>query len=283
MPILEDYIPDKPIYFEMRQQARRFLSSSMKGNQIASMIVVIVIFAITAYSFIVSAKWIHLSVPMFFLPVIVGLMLPGVLSGLISGEIQKRSIESLLATPLSARQLVLAKALRAVMPVMATLAAIIVLILILMLGKLFYGDDSQGDFNSAWLSIPCGIVIYLVFSFAVTGLSLAVSSVTRSAVASMVSTYGMMMLIYVIIPAIVTPIFLAIVGQSGNNVAYLASLHPYGMIAIATISNATQQVNIGGIVLMIAVGLLVQVLIGYMGLAFAAGRLTDMKRKGIEG
>jgi uncharacterized membrane protein len=283
MPFLEDKIPDSPIYFEMRQQARRFLSSSMKGNQIASLIVAVVVFSITAYAFIVSAKYIHVSIPMFFLPALVGIVLPGVLSGLISGEVQKRSMESLLATPLTTGQLVKAKALRAVMPVLAILAAVFGLILILLIGKLMYGDESQGDFYSGWISIPSGILISLVFAYAVTGICMAVSSVTRSTVASMVTTYGAMMLIYVIIPAIVTPIFMAIVGQSGNKIAYLVALHPYGMVALSSITNATQSVNVGALLFLIAIGLAVQILIGFIGLAFAASRLENLKRKGIEG
>lgn len=283
MPFLEQYIPDKPIYFEMRQQARRFLSSSMKGNQIASLIVVVVIFAILAYSFIVSAKWIHVSIPIFFLPILAGLMLPGVLSGLISGEIQKRSMESLMATPLTSAQLVFAKALRAVMPVLAGVVAILALIAILLIGKLIYGDDSQGDFQSGWLSIPAGIVIYLVFSYAVTGICMAVSAVTRSAVASMITTYGVMMLIYVIIPAIVTPIFIAIAGSNGNEISYLASLHPYGMVVLATINETTNNVSGMGIFALIVVGLIIQLGIGFLGLAFASSRVEELKRKGIEG
>ncbi len=283
MKFFEEKIPDKPIYYEMRQQARRFLSSSMKGNQIASLIVIISVFSITVYAFMVSSKYLHVSIPVMFLPMVISIVLPGVMGGLISGEMQKRSMESLLATPLTTGQLVIAKALRAIMPVMATLGAILVLILILLVGKLFYGDDSGDDFLSGWIAIPCGILVYLVFSFAVTGICLAVSAVTRSAVASLVGSFGLLVLIYVILPAIVVPIYMAIVGQSGNQISYLAALHPYGMVALTTVVAASKGVNMVALVIMFVIGFGIQGLIGFLGLAFAASRLENLKKKGIEG
>lgn len=283
MPIFEEKIPDKPIYYEVRQQARRFLSSSMKGNQIASLIVAVVVFAIMAYSFIISSKYLHVSVPVFFLPGLIGIILPGVVSGLISGEIQKRSMESLLATPLSTGQLVIAKALRAVLPVLATVAAILILVLILLIGKLIYGDDSAGEFYSGWISIPAGIIISLVFSYAVTGICLAVSAVTRSTVASMVTSYGVMMLVYVIVPAIVAPIYMALVGDAWGTGAYMAALHPYGMVALTAVEPLMDQASPGVVLLLILIGLLIQGAIGFFGLAFAASRMEQLKRKGIEG
>lgn len=277
MKFLLDAIPDKPIYFEMRNQVRRASTGAFKGNQVATLIVVLVIFSMMAYSFLSSARYIPIGVTMFFLPALVSFVIPGVLGSVISGEVQKRSMEPLLAAPLTPFSLVKAKAYRAILPVLLSYAAVLVLIFLLLLGKAIGGDDSGTGMYNPWISFLAGTVIYFAYSYCVAGISMAVSAVTRSSVASLLTTYGVLIGIFVILPAIVMPIFLAI---SPDSAPYVVSLHPYGMLTLATFTDVGTNANFMAVFL-ISVGALVgYMIIGFMTMGFAANRLENFKKAG---
>lgn len=277
MKFILNWIPDKPIYFEMRTQVRRASAGAFKGNQVATLIVVLIVFSMVAYSFFSTAKYIPIGITMFFLPAMAALAVPGVLNSVVSGEIQKRSLEPLLASPLSPFEIIKAKALRAVVPVALCLAMAFALILLLAIGKAFMGDEPETNMFPAVVTVVAGVIIYAALSYCLVGITLAVSSVTRSAVASLLTTYGVLVGIFIIVPAIVAPVVAAI---SSDSLVYLAAMHPYGMLVIATYTDASTNASMLAVVLIAIATLVAYVIVGFMTMAFAANRLEKFKKVG---
>ncbi|MBS1712226.1 MAG: hypothetical protein JSS71_10925 [Armatimonadetes bacterium] len=277
MRALIDRIPDKPVYFELRNQLRRFVSGSLKGNQVASLVVILIFFSMIAYSSLSAAKYIPLSVVMFILPGLAWLTIPGAVSGLISGELQKRSLDPLLASPLRPHQLVTAKALRALPMAVVIYGSGLGLIVLLAIGKLFQGDQVGSEVLPAPISIVAGTIIFLATAYSSTGLSLAVSSVTRTTVASLLTCFGAMLCLYALLPAVVVPIIAAIDSKA---VPYVMALHPYGALSLCVFTLPYSNVNMVAAMGLAAFGTCIQFAIGWLGFAFAATRIGHYTKKG---
>lgn len=277
MKSLIDRIPDRPVYFDLRNQLRRFAGGSLKGNQVASLVVLLIFFSMIAYSFLSAAKYVPLGAVTFMLPGLAWLTIPGSVSGLIAGELQKRSLDPLLAAPLHSYELVRAKALRALPVALMLYGAAVGLVLLLTIGKLFQGDETGSEVMPAPLTLFMGTVIFAATAFGTTGLSMAVSSVARSTVAALITCLGLIIGLYAVLPAVVVPVFAAL---SSDSFPYLMALHPYGAISLCTFTMSSVQINWMLVAPLIGIGLAVQWAMGWFGLAFASSRIEQLTKKG---
>lgn len=277
MKRLLEIIPERPVFFDLRQQVRK-MSMSRSGNAaVATWIVAIVIFAAIAYSMISAARYVPLSAPMFILPVISGLLLPGVLSGLIAGEYQKRSLESLLAAPISSFQIVMAKALRGAFSGLAALAAAFLLIAMVGTVKMFTGSEQYDEFRPAWIGILLGIGVHIVITFAVTGLTLGISSMAKNTVSAILTTYGVMIGLFAVLPAIIFPIF-----AGPDSRGEIFGGHPIGMMTYALMNyGSMDDVHRPLLVVSAWSGVFVHLLLGGIGIKVAVENLDRVRRQGM--
>jgi hypothetical protein len=280
MNFIERLIPEKVVFYEVRQQSRRLLSGATKGGQIAVAIVILGAFVVVCYSILQIAYDFPIEIFPFALVGVFSLILPPVVSGTISGELQKRSLEGILAAPLSSFQIVKAKGLRGVIPVLSIVALMLILFLVVAVAKLSVGWQDNESFVPFWFSLPLATLGGLVYAYGLTGMVLAVSAMTRTTTASLISSYGLIFGAYVILPGIVLPLAGAITG-SDEIVRYVIALQPYGFSVFTITTDIWRELNSVSVVLCLAVGIVLQLAVGYFGMLFAADRIESLRRRGV--
>lgn len=280
MNFIERMIPEKVVFYEMRQQSRRLLSGATKGGQIAIAIVILGAFVVVCYSILQIAYDFPIEIFPFALVGVFSFILPPVVSGTISGELQKRSLEGILAAPLNSFQVVKAKGLRGVIPVLSIVALMLILFLVVAVAKLSVGWQENDSFVPFWFSLPLATLGGLVYAYGLTGMVLAVSAVTRTTTASLISSFGLIFGVYAILPGIVLPLAGAISG-SDEFVRSLLAFHPYGFSTFTIVSDAWRELNNVAILACLAAGIGFQLAAGYFGMLFAAERIESLRRRGV--
>lgn len=280
MNFIERLIPEKVVFYEVRQQSRRLLSGATKGGQIAVAIVILGAFVVVCYSILQIAYDFPIEIFPFALVGVFSLILPPVVSGTISGELQKRSLEGILAAPLSSFQIVKAKGLRGVIPVLSIVALMLILFLVVAVAKLSVGWQENDSFVPFWFSLPLATLGALIYAYGLTGMVLAVSAVTRTTTASLISSYGLIFGVYVVLPGIVLPLASAIT-DSNELVRYLLALQPYGFSTFTITADIWRDLNGAAVGVCLAGGIAMQLAAGYFGMLFAADRIESLRRRGV--
>lgn len=280
MNFIERFIPEKVVFYEVRQQSRRLLSGATKGGQIAVAIVILGAFVVVCYSILQIAYNFPIEIFPFALVGVFSLILPPVVSGTISGELQKRSLEGILAAPLSSLQIVKAKGLRGVIPVLSIVALMLILFLVVAVAKLSVGWQDNDSFVPFWFSLPLATLGALIYAYGLTGMVLAVSAVTRTTTASLISSYGLIFGVYVVLPGIVLPLASAIT-DSNELVRYLFALQPYGFSTFTITADIWRDMYGVAVGVCLAGGIALQLAAGYFGMLFAADRIESLRRRGV--
>lgn len=280
MNFIERFIPEKVVFYEVRQQSRRLLSGATKGGQIAVAIVILGAFVVVCYSILQIAYDFPIEIFPFALVGVFSLILPPVVSGTISGELQKRSLEGILAAPLSSLQIVKAKGLRGVIPVLSIVALMLILFLVVAVAKLSVGWQDNDSFVPFWFSLPLATLGALIYAYGLTGMVLAVSAVTRTTTASLISSYGLIFGVYVVLPGIVLPLASAIT-DSNELVRYLFALQPYGFSTFTITADIWRDMYGVAVGVCLAGGIALQLAAGYFGMLFAADRIESLRRRGV--
>ncbi|ARU41779.1 hypothetical protein CCB80_11770 [Armatimonadetes bacterium Uphvl-Ar1] len=280
MNFIERLIPEKVVFYEVRQQTRRLLSGATKGGQIAVAIVILGAFFVVCYSILQIAYDFPIEIFPFALVGVFSLILPPVVSGTISGELQKRSLEGILAAPLSSFQIVKAKGLRGVIPVLSIVALMLILFLVVAVAKLSVGWQENDSFVPFWFSLPLATLGALIYAYGLTGMVLAVSAVTRTTTASLISSYGLIFGVYVVLPGIVLPLASAIT-DSNELVRYLFAFQPYGFSTFTITADIWRDLYGVAVGVCLAGGIALQLAAGFFGMLFAADRIESLRRRGV--
>ncbi|MBX3114058.1 MAG: ABC transporter permease subunit [Fimbriimonadaceae bacterium] len=276
-------IPNKPVFFEVRQQLRRSsIESATGGNsKIGSIIGVIVILLIVGSNLIMAARYIQVGYLMFILPVLATFLLPAMVSPVIAGEFQRRSLEQLLAAPISTVDIVKGKALRAIIPVLMMLTIVLFMILLIGIGKIFQGHEQDFDVFSPFISLPVCSLLFFVWSFFVTGLSVFVSSVTKSTSAALLASIGILVGLVFVVPAIIVPLSAVAIGPTA--IGYLAAMHPAGMMVIAVARDTSAEpMHLPAAVMILLVSNCLYLAFGAFFLNLAARKLATYRKTGFE-
>ena len=129
-------------------------------------------------------------------------MIPSVLHATIAGEREKRSLDMLLVAPVTASQIVIGKFSRALVPIVALSLAIGLPTLVVELARSADGAERDGLNRSGMLGFVIASLFCLLFAMAIGGLTMWISSKTRTASAAMMSTIGALFLLLIVVPAI---------------------------------------------------------------------------------
>jgi len=275
-----DRLPNDPKYFEIKQQLRRSALDTGGGNKIATIIAVTVILLIVGSQLIMSSRYVQVAYLMMILPFLSTFLLPAMVSPVIAGEYQRRSLEQLLAAPLSAGEIVYGKALRAVVPALMMLGIVLFMILLVAFGKIFYGHEPDSTVHSPFFSIPVMTIIFLTWSFFVTGSTIYVSSVTKSTSAALLASVGIQVGIFFVVPAIVLPVSSVVFGPQAAG--YLGSVHPAGVMMFAVTKDVGGQLNPGWVITLAIIANAIYVALGILFLIMAGRKLATYRKTGFE-
>jgi ABC-type transport system involved in multi-copper enzyme maturation permease subunit len=162
------------------------------------------------------------------------LSLPLSLHGVIAGEREKRSLEMLLAAPVTSRQIVAAKLLRVVGLAAATVGLIGLPGLVIAVIQVVSGAGEPPlptlFWGNALLQFAMGLGMVFSFSFAASSFSLLVSSRAKTAGASLLACVGGFLGALVVVPY-----FLLLVGGLSSEfrsaAGFLAQFHPFFAVA----------------------------------------------------
>jgi len=276
-------LPNKPIYFEMRQQLRRSSLESATGgsSKLGSIIGVVVVLLIVVSNLIMSARYIQVGYLMFILPVLATFLLPAVISPVVAGEFQRRSLEQLLAAPVSTVDIVKGKALRAVIPVTMMLGIVIVLALFIGIGKIFQGHESDSAVISPLISVPICIILFFMWSYFVTGLTVFISSVTKSTSAALLASVGILVGLVFVVPAIIVPLSAVAIGPTA--IGYLAAMHPAGMMVIAVVRDTSPEpIQLPVAIIILVMSNAIYLALGTLFLNLTARKLATYRKTGFE-
>lgn len=273
-----DRIPDEPKYYELKQQLRRSSLDGGKGNKIATIVAVSVILLVVGTNLIFASRYVQVGYLMLALPFLATFLLPAMISPLISGEYQRRSLEQLLATPLKPSEIVFAKALRGVIPTLMMLAIVLGMIFFVSIGKLFYGHDVDNFVNSPFISVPICIVVFILWSFFVTSITIYVSSVTKTTSAALLGSFGIQIGLFFVVPAIIAP--LVTIAGGPEAIGYFVVTHPVGLMTF-TVARDTEMQMVP-LVLLALFALASYVATGFAFLALAAKKLGTYRQTGFE-
>lgn len=277
--MIERFIPDKPVYVELRQQVRRFFSGTNRNGAVAIAIVIVAVLMVFVFIAAQSAYSFPVGVLALFLPGVIGLILPPILSGVISGEVQGRSLEALLAAPVTSMDIVKAKTLRAAVPTVLITIVVLMIAAIFGIAKLFTGSDMNDAMNPAIVALGVGVLVSFIFAYSIAGLIVGVSAVARSRVAGLIGSYGLLFALYAILPGVIAPLAATI----GNDLVlgYILAFHPYAMVVYGVFSDTTMNLSSASLVVCAVASLAIHLVLGWLGMAFAANRIEMLRKKGV--
>lgn len=197
---------ENPMTYEWVMIKRRMHPNNWRANNALGYAIVAVLYSGLFYVVIQNARNfepLFMLYPMMFLPILV---LPVVMHGAIAGEKQNRSLEMLFAAPVTPRQIVIGKSLRALPAIGSVLFGCGILMLLIIIVRIFVRDSFGFDTRTGPLIYLVGFCGIAALQWMVTAISLWVSAVSKSVGSSLLGSVGMMVFAFVIVPAMVLPL-----------------------------------------------------------------------------
>jgi len=187
-----DLVSDNPMLIEIRRFMRKLLAG--KGGNLAIVVVILVIYS---FIFLLVAEYSKDFDPVILVWIQTGLfmlLLPVMSAGIIAGERERRTWEILLTAPVTKAQIVVGKYLAVSAGASLTILAFALLILPCQVSNRF---ASIGSTASAEL-------MSITFAMMLMGLSLYVSSRSRTTFAAIGTCIGIVFVAYVAIPLFIS-------------------------------------------------------------------------------
>ncbi len=275
---ISESLPDRPIFYELRQQLRRGVLTVNPGQKWAAVFVLLAILVPVAYLVFQSGAYISPQMLMFGVPPLMSMLLPAVVSPVIAGEYQRRSLEQLLASPLRPLHIVFAKALRGVIPAMMILVAVYGLSAVTVLSKVVYGEQATDNVVPFWISIVACTIISIGWAIFVVGSSIYISALARSTTAALLGSTGFQIAVFLVIPGIVIPL-VAMASQEWASVFF--RLHPLGQMDLAIMQRSDEQ-RLAAQITVAWISVIAYIGMGTAFLFLAARRLERYRRTGFE-
>ncbi len=157
------------------------------------------------------------------------LILPIVMHGVIAGEKEKRSLEMLLAAPVTSSQIAFAKLMRGSIFYLVVMSAFLVPMLIVLLVQFVKGEIQGADnFGQAMALMGISLLLIGVASLTNGCITLAVSAMCRSTSAAMLSCVGVHFFLLVFPWVLLGPLMAVSSGDASSFVSAILGVHPVG-------------------------------------------------------
>lgn len=260
---------------EVAHVARKFVPSVGGDNRIVVVLITLVslslIFVVGYYGRALSAL-----IPYFVAPLIAMLIIPFLTHRAVAGERQARSLEALLAAPVTSYQIIVAKTIRACIPAVIIGFFMVAMSIAMTMGL---GLPSNSSFTLADPVEPIlyaiGAVVYGSLAWATIGISIGVSSYFKTSSAALLSIFIVLIVSYVFVPIVFAGL-LGVVSDSWE----LIALHPYLYFVTAQDASYPGSTDSGAIHVMGFSGIMGQIIIGYLGMMGAVRTLDRVRAKG---
>ena len=258
MNLLHDLVVDNPMMVEIKRFLRRFLGPK-PGAQQAVFIVIIIVAYVGLLALFASIREIEPETVVYLQLVLYCLLLPAMLQGSIAGEREKRTWETLLATPVTKAQIVVAK--------YAGAATGVLLIALLMFPLWLVSAANKVDIDRytsypGQQATPAMVVhaeiVALTFGLALAAWCLFVSARSRRTFAAQGMIYGSMVL-----ALIVWPMLISSLGPVDPGIEVLSSpLHPFIIVAAALdVGHRSSTLDLWGLTSCLFIGFTVVMLV----------------------
>lgn len=215
---------DSPAWGEAMRPVRKVIKpQSVKGGAGTSIVVGVIIGCFV----LVGATYHEILWPLGLMygVVVIGLLVSAVAAhNTISGEREKRSLDLLLAAPVSTTQLVAAKFLAGLWGMLlAWGSGVVVACASLILRTIRAAHlNIEPDLASEYLSVGLGGLFILTPMLATLALSLYISARSRNGLGSLLAVIAAMVVVFVVLPAVIAPL-------AGTNPLPLV-WHPFGAL-----------------------------------------------------
>lgn len=197
---------ENPLLYDFVLQTRRLKPTNWRSQQALSMALVAMIVVSFMYFALQTARYMNVSPLLFVIQGANTLVVPIMLHPVLAAEYQNRSLEVLMASPLSAWQVVLAKLLRAVVPVLATTSVVLFVMASMRVVQLFNVGNNYDQVRNEWVSVPVGLLATGAWAFFVASFTIWVSSLAKTTSAALLATIGGILGSLVMIPMVVAPL-----------------------------------------------------------------------------
>jgi ABC-type transport system involved in multi-copper enzyme maturation permease subunit len=172
------------------------------------------------------------------------LVLPIVLHGVIAGEREKRSLEMLLAAPVTSRQIAMAKLMRSALFVAVVGVAFLLPILTVLVVQTTKGHvQGFDDMTNGYLASLASLFVILLASLANASISLAISATAKSTSAAMIANVGVHFFLLGFVPLLLSPIWMV----APDIAAHISCAHPFWTLMAFLPMSGQSTLNVSGL------------------------------------
>ncbi len=227
----EKLISRNPMMAEPARFVRQITSpSEWKGQQIVMGVIVAIIFIFFMAMTFVYSDAMDPGGMIYVMMGLIVLVVPVNLHGAIAGEREKRSLDMLLAAPLTAQQIVSAKILRVIVPLSLIVVGFAIPAYVLAIKRAmqntttYYGPHAPPEM----VMVTNGLVLTVCFAIFCSVCTVYVSSITRNTASALISSIGAIFFYLVVLPLMLMPFFwlLPWMGE------IIGLMHPFGALTM---------------------------------------------------
>jgi ABC-type transport system involved in multi-copper enzyme maturation permease subunit len=191
-----------PMYAEVQRERNKAMAEhNWRGAQLAARILLIVIYL---FLLILTIRWIEYVEPFVLMYVMLGLatiLIPAGLHGTIAGEREKRALDLLLVAPVTPGQIIVGKFGKTFLSLALLIVAVGGPALIIELVKQDSNAYLYGQHSTGLAGYFRSLVLVVATSLAMGGLTMWVSSKTKTNSGAMLATVGALFVVLIVVPA----------------------------------------------------------------------------------
>jgi len=242
---LAGLIRNNPMMAEVRMANARFVGGrGWSAGQIAAAAICVMLYLYFLVMVVQNSGSIEVSYLFLTMLVIMMVILPIALHGVIAGEREKRSLEMLLAAPVTSTQIAMAKLMRAALFVAVVTVAFLIPILTVLVVQSVKGEiNGFPNMGVAFMAVGMSLVITFFAALTNAAISLAVSAAAKSTSAAMIANIGVHFFLLIFVPILFTPV----AAISGDMASYLMLPHPIWAMSAFLYTNGQPMLNINSL------------------------------------
>lgn len=197
---------NNPMLAEIRREKNKALAQhNWRGGQLAARVLLGIVYLFILGLLLLNIDWVEPVILMYVLLTLEMILVPAALYGTIAGEREKRSLDLLLVAPVTPGQIVIGKFGRGFVSIIGlTLAiglpAFVVEVVWQVDGS--YGYSMYAGERNGIAGFFVSLVFCLMAGLAIGGLTMWISSKTRTSSAAILTTVGAIFLLVAVTPAI---------------------------------------------------------------------------------
>lgn len=266
-----DLVSDNPL---MAKAAKSLsLIKNIKAMPSSSWVVlslVALVYLVLVGTALKVAEAIDSSVFLFLMLTVVVLVAATVLHGSLAGEREKRTIDLLLVAPVTTAQIIAAKVVKVVLPLISVIFVCVVPAIILAVVRANLGVDTWSGRSAGFDTFLLAIGITLSTGCMVVGATVYVSSVNRTNANALTATLGILFLWFIVLPILLGSFGVVSHDFSESLMVY----HPFYAMSKVLFPGRNEPLDLAGF----SVSFLIHAAIGIGGLV-AAAKVLERERK----